>query len=186
MEINSRLPWKELDVMNAHQIAMAASVDTETDAGAVATVVNGMQTAYESNTRSQPAANDSSFAPARTGAKPHTLIPTGVLDRRSAHALEAEIERLCEEGVSGITLDLRQLTYIDSIGVAVIAFRCRLCLRRGYEFSLIRGSRSINRVFEKAGVSEVLPFQRDEVAAARPALVLAYSSRKVAGGGAVS
>ena len=172
--------------MNAHQIAMAASVDTETDAGAVATVENGTQTVFESNTRSQPASNESSFAPARAGARPHTLIPTGVLDRRSAHSLEAEIERLCDEGVTGITLDLRQLTYIDSIGVAVIAFRCRLCLRRGYEFSLIPGSRSINRVFEKAGVSDVLPFERDEVAARRPALVLAYSSRKVAGGGAVS
>jgi anti-anti-sigma factor len=172
--------------MNAHQIAMAASVDTEIDAGAVATVVDRTQTVFESNTRSQPASNEPSFAPARAGAKPHTLIPTGALDRRSAHALEAEIERLCEEGVTGIRLDLRQLTYIDSIGVAVIAFRCRLCLRRGYEFSLIRGSRSINRVFEKAGVSDVLPFQREEVAAPRPALVLAYSSRKVAGGGAVS
>ena len=172
--------------MNAHQIAMAASVDTEIDAGAVATVVDGTQTVFDSNTRSQPASNEPSFAPARAGAEPHTLILTGALDRRSAHALEAEIERICEEGVAGITLDLRQLTYIDSIGVAVIAFRCRLCLRRGYEFSLIRGSRSINRVFEKAGVSDVLPFQREEVAAPRPALVLAYSSRKVAGGGAVS
>ena len=172
--------------MNAHQIAMAASVDTEIDAGAVATVVDRTQTVFDSNTRSQPASNEPSFAPARAGAKPHTLIPTGALDRRSAHALEAEIERLCEEGVTGIRLDLRQLTYIDSIGVAVIAFRCRLCLRRGYEFSLIRGSRSINRIFEKAGVSDVLPFQREEVAAPRPALVLAYSSRKVAGGGAVS
>jgi anti-anti-sigma factor len=172
--------------MNAHQIAMAASVDTETGAGAVAAVVDRTQTVFESNTRSQPASNESSFAPARAGAKPHTLIPTGALDRRSAHALEAEIERLCDEGVTGITLDLRELTYIDSIGVAVIAFRCRLCLRRGYEFSLIRGSRSIDRVFEKAGVSDVLPFQREEVAAPRPALVLAYSSPQVAGGGAVS
>src|SRR5690349_4619284 len=48
-------------------------------------------------------------------ARMHTLVLTGELDRRSAHALEAEIERLCEDGVAGITLDLRELTYIDSI-----------------------------------------------------------------------
>jgi len=32
-----------------------------------------------------------------------------------------ELERLCEEGLTGITLDLRELTYIVSTGVAVIA-----------------------------------------------------------------
>ena len=48
--------------MNAHQIAMAASVDTETDAAAVATVVNRAQTVFESNTRSQPASSEASFS----------------------------------------------------------------------------------------------------------------------------
>jgi anti-anti-sigma factor len=186
LEINSRLLWKELDVMNAHQTAMVASVERLTQDDAVTTVANRTQTAFETNTRSQPAVSEPSLAPPPAVARPHTLILTGALDRRSAHALEAEIERLCEEGVTGITLDLRELTYIDAIGVAVIAFRCRLCLRRGYEFSLIPGSRSINRVFEKAGVRDVLPFERDEAPAPRPALVLAYSSRKVARGGAVS
>ena len=111
----------------------------------------------------------------------HTLVLTGELDRASAHALEAEIERLCEEGVTGITLDLRELTYIDSIGVAVIAFRCDLCKRRGYDFALIPGSPSIQSAFEQAGLSELLPFQEDDVAApARPAL--AFSHRVRAGG----
>jgi anti-anti-sigma factor len=108
----------------------------------------------------------------------HTLIPTGELDHRSAHVLEAEIERLCEEGVTGITLDLRELTYIDSIGVAVIAFRCGLCKRRGYDFALIPGSRFVHRAFEQAGVADLLPFQEDDVAASRrPALVLGHRSR---------
>ena len=89
----------------------------------------------------------------------HTLILTGELDRRSAHTLEAEIERLCREGVSGITLDLRGLTYIDAIGVAVIAFRCGHCRKRGYEFELVPGPAAIQRAFERAGVSEALPFQ---------------------------
>ncbi|HEV7585761.1 MAG TPA: STAS domain-containing protein [Solirubrobacteraceae bacterium] len=89
----------------------------------------------------------------------HTLVLTGELDRRSARTLEAEIERLCREGVSGITLDLRGLTYIDSIGVAVIAFRCGHCRRRGCEFALVPGPASIQRAFERAGVRESLPFQ---------------------------
>jgi anti-anti-sigma factor len=97
----------------------------------------------------------------------HTLILTGELTRRSVHALETEIEDLCEKGVTGITLDLRQLTYIDSVGVAVISFRCGLCQRQGYRFSLVPGSRFIQRAFEQAGILDLMPFQDDEIAARR-------------------
>jgi anti-anti-sigma factor len=97
----------------------------------------------------------------------HTLILTGELTHHSAHTLEVEIERLFEEGVTGITLDLRQLTYIDPIGVGVIAFRSRLCRRQGHGFLLIPGPRSIQRAFEQAGVIDQLPFQEDEIAARR-------------------
>jgi anti-anti-sigma factor len=96
----------------------------------------------------------------------HTLVLTGELTHRSAHALEVELERLCEEGVTAIMLDLRQLAHIDAIGVAVIAFRCGLYRRRGLAFTLVPGSRSIQRAFKRAGVED-LPFQVDEVGARR-------------------
>jgi anti-anti-sigma factor len=88
----------------------------------------------------------------------HTLVLIGELDRVSAHTLEAKIEQLCESGTGGITLDLSRLTYIDATGVAVIAFRSRLCQRRGYEFALIPGSWLIQRAFELAGLVDHLPF----------------------------
>lgn len=88
----------------------------------------------------------------------HTLILLGELDRASAATLEAEIERACEAGCERITLDLSKLSYIDATGVAVIAFRCALCMRRGHEFALIPGSPFVQRAFEQAGASERLPF----------------------------
>ena len=97
----------------------------------------------------------------------HTLILTGELTHRSAHALDVEIERLCEEGVTEITVDLRDLEGIDPVGVAVIAFRCGLCEKRGYGFRLIRGSQSVQRAFEHAGVLAMLPFQDGDEGAAR-------------------
>jgi anti-anti-sigma factor len=96
----------------------------------------------------------------------HTLVLTGELTHRSAHTLEVELERLCEDGVTAIMLDLRQLAHIDSIGVAVIAFRCGLYHRRGLAFTLVPGSRSIQRAFERAGLGD-LPFQVDELGARR-------------------
>jgi anti-anti-sigma factor len=107
----------------------------------------------------------------------HTLVLTGELTRRSAHALENAIEDLCAKGVTAITLDLRQLTYIDSVGVAVIAFRCGLCQRQGYGFSLVRGSRLVQRVFEQAGIGDLLPFDDDPIEAHRlPASISAQPS----------
>jgi anti-anti-sigma factor len=176
MEINSRLLGKELDVMKPHQMVMAASVGTPTEDGALAAVANSTQTAIDKNARGRPGGPTLVSVPANV--RPHTLILTGELDGGSARALEAEIERLCEEGVTGITLDLRKLTYIDSIGVAVIAFRCGLCQRRGYDFALIPGAQHVHRVFEQAGVTDVLPFQEDDVAAPRrPLLVRGHRSR---------
>jgi anti-anti-sigma factor len=144
--------------MKRHHITMAASVYEHSD-GAVAAVADQPQQATQSKARwTEPVLTRAGFPPAGVTAREHTLILVGELDSGSAHDLEAEIERLCEERVTSITLDLRQLTYIDQVGVAVIAFRCRLCQRRGYEFALVPGGRRIHRAFEQAGVASLLPF----------------------------
>jgi anti-anti-sigma factor len=98
----------------------------------------------------------------------HTLVLSGELNHRSAHVLEAEIDRVCEEGVTAIVVDLRGLTDIDSTGVAVIAFRSGLCRRRGYDFTLIPGSPPIHSAFEEAGMVDLLPFEADELTASEP------------------
>jgi anti-anti-sigma factor len=154
--------------MKSHLTPVAVSVRGRNEGGAVESVANPTHAAFDKETRTQPTSSEPSFVPAGVSVRTHTLILTGDLDHRSAHALEAEIERLCEEGVTGVTLDLRELTYIDSTGVAVIAFRCNLCKKRGCDFALIPGSPFIHRAFEEAGVSDLLPFQEDDVAAPRP------------------
>jgi anti-anti-sigma factor len=164
--------------MKRHQLASAVSVGRGNERGTLRSVASPTQTVVDNNTPTSRASSEPRFVLASVTVRTHTLILTGELDRGSALVLEAEIERLCEEGVTGITLDLRELTYIDSIGVAVIGFRCGLCQRRGYDFALIPGSRAIQRAFEQAGLAELLPFQEDEVAAPRlPALVLGHRSR---------
>jgi anti-anti-sigma factor len=167
--------------MKRHHIAMAASVDEHSD-GAVAAVTDPPQRATPGDTGwTRPVLTRVDFRPAGLVAREHTLILTGELDGGSAHELEAEIERLCEERVSSITLDLRQLTYIDQVGVAVIAFRCRLCQRRGYEFALIAGGRRIQRAFEQAGIASLLPFREDEVVSAAPQTGAARGRQETAG-----
>jgi anti-anti-sigma factor len=164
--------------MKRHQLASAVSADTRNERSAVSSAADRTQTAFDDNTDAERAASEPRFVLASVTVRTHTLVLTGELDRRSALVLEAEIESLCEEGVTGITLDLRELTSIDSIGVAVIAFRCGLCQRRGYDFALIPGSRLVQSAFEQAGVAELLPFQQQDVETPRlPALVLGHRSR---------
>ncbi len=87
----------------------------------------------------------------------HTLVLTGELSARSAPALEEEIEGLCQEGVAGLRLDLRQLKRIDHVGIAVIAFRSQECIRRGYSFEVMCELPVVRHALHDAGVAIVPP-----------------------------
>ncbi len=86
----------------------------------------------------------------------HRLILTGKLDHGSASELEEEIECLCEEGVTILTLDLRQLEAIDSTGATVIACSGAACRRRGHDFAVIPGSRVVHGALTEAGATNLL------------------------------
>lgn len=157
--------------MKRQEMATTARIGRYEDGRAA--LASPRQTLATGKPRFARGGGDDGFAPAGVVAREHTLILTGELDSSSANALEAEIERLCEEKVTAITLDLRELAYIDPVGVAVIAFRCGLCMRRGFDFALIPGSRMIHRAFEQAGVAGLLPFQDGTVAPMRAEAELA-------------
>jgi anti-anti-sigma factor len=84
------------------------------------------------------------------------LILTGKLDLQTASELEEEIECLCQEGVTTLTLDLRQLNEIDFTGARTIAFRSALCKRRGHDFAVIPGSGPVGRTLAEAGATDTL------------------------------
>jgi anti-anti-sigma factor len=83
----------------------------------------------------------------------HTLVLTGELNNRSASQLEEEIECLCQEGVTELRLDLRQLESFDSGCVAVLTFRSQECQRRGCDLVVLPGSQFVRVALEEAGVS---------------------------------
>jgi anti-anti-sigma factor len=159
--------------MERHRTTSEGSIHTRNEGSTTGLVIMRADTARDGNTafdrnrRAWPTRNQPHPQSESVSIWMHTLVLTGELTHRSAHTLEVEIERLFEEGVTSIALDLRQLTHIDPLGVAVIAFRCRLCKRQGHGFVLIPGPRFVQRAFEEAGVIDQLPFQEDEVAARR-------------------
>ena len=63
----------------------------------------------------------------------HVLLLSGELDIAEVPGLEAAVDRVLEEGTSGITVDLRRLEFIDSSGLAVIVHVSGMCAKRGYD-----------------------------------------------------
>jgi anti-anti-sigma factor len=86
----------------------------------------------------------------------HKLILTGTLDCCTASELEDEIACLCEEGVTTLTLDLRQLDAIDSVGAKTIALHGVACKGRGRDFAVVPGSPVIHRALADAGAESLL------------------------------
>jgi anti-anti-sigma factor len=165
--VNPKLPRKELHLMEGQLTTSAVSIGRRDGGDATRDFANRTNAAFNANTRTRPGPAKPRPAANGAGVWAHTLVLTGELTRRSAHALEVEIEDICAKGVTAITLDLRQLAYIDSVGVAVISFRCGLCQRQGYGFSLVRGPRFVQRAFELAGIVDLLPFDDDAIEARR-------------------
>jgi anti-sigma B factor antagonist len=89
----------------------------------------------------------------------HTLVLSGELDMTAAAALQAVIVSCVQSKPGGLTLDLRQLTFLDSTGLHLILFAQRLCQDKGAEFALIPGPRKVQHVFELAALVTRLPFR---------------------------
>jgi anti-sigma B factor antagonist len=95
------------------------------------------------------------------------LAPVGELDMASVDVLNAAVERARDARAPSITIDLRELSFIDSSGLAAIVLAGRLCDTNGLEFSLVPGSPSTQRLFEMTGLLDVLPFRgSDQLAGA--------------------
>jgi anti-anti-sigma factor len=96
----------------------------------------------------------------------HKLILTGRLDTHTVGELEDEIECLCEEGVTTLTLDLRQLEEIDSVGARAIACGGVGCKKRGRDFAVLPGSPVVQRALVEAGAENLLAGEQRETGAA--------------------
>jgi anti-anti-sigma factor len=93
----------------------------------------------------------------------HKLILTGRLDHRTVVELEDEIECLCEEGVTILTLDLRQLDAIDSVGARAIACRGAARKKQGRDFAVVAGSPVVHRALAEAGAESLLAGESGEI-----------------------
>ena len=83
----------------------------------------------------------------------------GELDLLATAALEPELERLADEpGVDVVALDLRALDFLDSSGLRVVVLANARLDENERRLVLVRGSSTVQRVFEITRMTERLDF----------------------------
>ena len=91
------------------------------------------------------------------GAQGHALvILTGELDVSTAGGLYEELATLTREGVIHVALDLTALEFIDSTGISVIITEHKRAASAGGELIILTPHHNVRRVFEVAGLMDVL------------------------------
>lgn len=88
----------------------------------------------------------------------HTLRLSGELDLVSTSVLADAVDRIAMQAVSGVTLDLARVSFMDSTGVRSVLALAERCGTTGTEFRIVPGPRAVQRVFEVTGLSDRLPF----------------------------
>jgi anti-sigma B factor antagonist len=83
----------------------------------------------------------------------------GELDLASARQMEERFAAIDEQGPTRVVVDLAELSFMDSSGLRVLLLADSRAREKGYEFVLLPGRESVQRVFEMTGALDLLRFE---------------------------
>jgi len=86
------------------------------------------------------------------------VSPVGEVDLATIDEVRARIEELKAAGFRRVLLDLRGVTFLDSSGVRLVLEADASARADGWDFALVEGSATVQRVFALAGVRDRLRF----------------------------
>jgi anti-anti-sigma factor len=88
---------------------------------------------------------------------PEVVLPlSGVIDLETAPEFRATVAELRERNVSGIVLDLSEVTFIDSVGLSVLVSVHRRLREEGGRLTVRSPSEAVRQVLAMTGLHEVL------------------------------
>src|SRR4051812_3643934 len=85
------------------------------------------------------------------------LAVAGELDLASVGALQAALDELSAAGWENIVLDLRELTFIDSMGLSLLLEADRAARLTGRSFAIVDGSPAVARLLAVVGLTDHFP-----------------------------
>ena len=85
------------------------------------------------------------------------VVPQGELDIATVDAVRAEASRRGPD--EGLLYDLSALDFVDTSGLALAVEAHRAAQAEGFPLRIRRAPERVQRVFEIAGLEDVLPFE---------------------------
>ena len=86
------------------------------------------------------------------------LVLGGELDMDARFQAEQALDELLAEPLEQLVVDLGEVTFVDSTGMGLVLEVNDRARSEGFRLRLLRGPAEVQRVFELAGVADVLPF----------------------------
>jgi anti-sigma B factor antagonist len=92
-----------------------------------------------------------------------TVVIAGEFDMSATFTTEPALEAALERpGLRSFVLDLRGLTFIDSLGLGVVIRLSAELEARGIPMRILPGPPPVQRVFTSAGLAHALPFEPEQ------------------------
>jgi anti-sigma B factor antagonist len=88
----------------------------------------------------------------------YKIALNGEADLLGTPEIEAALQDAHADDSRLVVVDLSELTFIDSSGLHALVSGHELCRARGQELRVVPGPANIQRLFELAGLNEVLSF----------------------------
>lgn len=88
----------------------------------------------------------------------HELVLKGELDLAAAYDLEAALSKVFEEGSRQVDLDLRGVTFMDSMGLRSLLVAKDMCASHGAQLAVVPNP-SLQKIFEVTGMLDVIPWR---------------------------
>ena len=95
------------------------------------------------------------------------LALRGELDLAHAYTFDEELRTVEATNPLAVVIDLRELTFLDSCGLARLLAARRRARRLGHRLLLVRGSTTVQRLFALAAVDEAFEMVSDVPALTR-------------------
>jgi anti-anti-sigma factor len=85
------------------------------------------------------------------------ITPRGELDIATQAELRAVLAR--HAGAATMVLDLGELRFLDTSGLRLVLETAETARREGRAFAVLPGNAAVQRLFDVAGVAELVPFR---------------------------
>jgi anti-sigma B factor antagonist len=89
------------------------------------------------------------------------IRPEGVLDIKGADGFESEVRSAIRREPAEILVDLRGVTFLDSIGLRSLFRTCQWCDREHMALSVVTGGEPVRRILRVTGADMLLPLVED-------------------------